>query len=438
MIWWVYNLVFPIVFACLLPHFILRMLRRGGYGCDFAQRFGRYQAAEAALLDAPGRPIWIQAVSVGELAVAFSFMEEIRRRDPSVRFVLTTNTSTGHMLALKKVQAPDVTLYFPMDVPWVIPDVLRRIRPAAVVLVENEMWPNLIRYARKQGIPSIMINGRISEHSFRGYQKIRFITRNLLPRIQWFCVQSAADRDRLLALGAPADRVEITGSAKYDLDPTPPTAIARAAAVLTKIGVKPGDPVLLGGSTWAGEEEALLDIFREARKAHPNLMLVLVPRHAERREEVLEEIRKRGMDVVQRSIFPDSATPPAKRPDVLLVDTTGELRGFYAAADVVFVGKSLTQVGGQNPIEPAKDGKPMVVGPHMENFPAISQDFLEARAYAQAKDADELKTLILRLLGDSAERIRLGRAAAALVARKAGATRLMATRVLAARIGSSA
>jgi 3-deoxy-D-manno-octulosonic-acid transferase len=432
-IWWIYNLVFPLAFACLLPHFIYRMLRRGGYGCDFSQRWGRYAAAEAIMLDAPGRPIWIQAVSVGELGVAFSFMEEVRRRIPSARFVVTTNTSTGHVLALKKIKAPDVTLYFPMDVPWVMPRVLRRIRPSAVVLIENEMWPNLIRYARKQGIPSIMINGRISEHSFKGYLKIRFITRRLLPQIHWFCVQSAADRDRLLALGAPPGRVEITGSAKYDIEATSPTAEVRARAVLQKIGVKPGDPVLVGGSTWTGEEEALLDVALAARKAHPRLMLVLVPRHAERRDEVLAEIRRRGMTVVQRSQFADGAAPIAPRPDVLLVDTTGELRGFYAAADLVFVGKSLTQTGGQNPIEPAKDGKPIVVGPHMENFPAIANDFLEARAYAQAQDAVALETLILKLLGDSAERERLGRAAAALVARKAGATRLMADRVLSAR-----
>ncbi len=433
MIWWLYNLLFPVAFAFLLPHFLLRMLRRGGYGRDFSQRFGRYGAAEAARLAAPGRPIWIQAVSVGELAVAFSFMDEVRRRDPAVRFVLTTNTSTGHALALKKIQAPDVTLYFPMDVPWVIPGALRRIRPSAVVLVENEMWPNLIRYARRQGIPTVMVNGRISEHSFRGYRKIRFITRRLLPQIHWFCAQSAVDRDRLLALGAPADRVEIAGSAKYDLEPTAPTAEARACALLAKIGVKPGHPVLVGGSTWAGEEEVLLDFYREAKPAYPGLMLVLVPRHAERRGEVLEEIRKRGLGVIQRSQFPDGAALPDKRPDVLLVDTTGELRGFYAAADVVFVGKSLTQTGGQNPIEPARDGKPVVVGPHMENFAAIARDFLEARAWAQAQDADELKAVLRLLLGNPAERARLGRAAAELVARQAGATRRMADRVLAAR-----
>lgn len=433
MIWWLYNLLFPVAFACLLPHFLLRMLRRGGYARDFAQRFAVYRADDARLLAAPGRPVWIQAVSVGELAVAFSFMEELRRRDPAIRFVLTTNTSTGHALALKKVRAPDVTLYFPMDVPGVVTRALRRIRPSAVVLVENEMWPNLIRYARKQGIPTILVNGRISAHSFKGYRKIRFITRRLLPQIHAFCVQSEADRDRLLALGAPADRVEIAGSAKYDLAPTAPTAEARARAVLAKIGVRPGDPVLVGGSTWDGEEEILLDFAREARPAHPRLMLVLVPRHAERRDDVLAEIRRHGMSVVQRSQFPDAAAPLAQRPDVLLVDTTGELRGFYAAADVVFVGKSLTQTGGQNPVEPAKDGKPVVVGPHMENFPVVAQDFLAANAYVQARDAADAKAILLRLLGDSAERARLGQAAADLVARKAGATRRMADRVLAAR-----
>ena len=434
MIWWIYNLLFPVAFACLLPHFLLRMLRRGGYARDFAQRFGRYGAAEAARLDAPGRPIWIQAVSVGELAVAFSFMAELRRRDPAVRFVLTTNTSTGHALALAKVKAPDVTLYFPMDVPGVVKRALRRIRPAAVVLIENELWPNLIRYARRQGIPTVLVNGRISEHSFRGYQKIKFITRRLLPEVHWFCVQTAADRDRLLALGAPADRLEVVGSAKYDIEATPPTAEVRARAVLAAVGVRSGEPVWVGGSTWAGEEEALLDAYRAAKARHPGLLLALVPRHAERRDEVLAAIRGRGLSVVQRSRFPDGAPPPAARPDVLLVDTTGELRGFYAAADLVFVGKSLTQTGGQNPIEPARDGKPILVGPHMENFAEVARDFREAGAWVQVADAAELAAAAERLLGDAAARERLGRAAADLVARKCGATPKMAARVLAARV----
>ncbi|MDR0994584.1 MAG: 3-deoxy-D-manno-octulosonic acid transferase [Verrucomicrobiota bacterium] len=437
MIWWVYNLVFPLVFAFMLPHFLWRMIRRGGYAHNFSQRFGRYGPEETALLDAPGRPIWIQAVSVGELAVAFSFMEEFRRRDPSVRFILTTNTSTGHALALKKIKAPDVTLYFPMDVPWVVPRVLRRFHPSAVVLVENEMWPNLIRYAGKQGIPSVMINGRISPHSYRGYRKIRLITRRLLPRIHWFCVQTEGDRDRLLALGAPPERVEVTGSAKYDIAPTPTAASARARSVLERLAVPANSLVWVGGSTWAGEEAALLDIYAEARWKHPGLFLVLVPRHAERRAEVLEEVAKRKMSVVQRSRFPDNAPAISVRPDVLLVDTTGELRGFYAVADLVFVGKSLTQTGGQNPIEPAKDGKAILVGPHMENFPVVSIDFLDAQAYRQAADAAGLRSVALELLDHPEERARLGAAARELVARKAGAIRLMVNRVQEAQITPS-
>ena len=431
MIWWIYNLIFPIVFLFLLPHFLLRMVRRGGYARDFSQRFGRYGRTESALLAAPGQPIWIQAVSVGELGIAFSFMDELRRRAPAVRFVITTNTSTGHALALKKIQAPDVTLYFPMDVPWVIPRALRRIRPAVIVLIENEMWPNLIRAAEKRGIPTIIVNGRISEHSFNGYRKIRFITRNLLPRIRWFCVQSEADRDRLLVLGAPPEKIEITGSAKYDLPATPPAATFRAQAVLAKLRPPDRRLILVGGSTWPGEEEFLADLYLAAKPKHPELLLALVPRHAERREAVLETLRARNLSIVQRSQFPDDAPPPAHPPDVLLVDTTGELRGFYANADLVFVGKSLTEIGGQNPIEPARDGKPIVVGPHMENFRVIAADFAAARAWVQARDAADLRHHLLHLLADAAERARLGQAAAALVSRNAGATRHMSERILA-------
>lgn len=434
MIWWLYNLVFPIAYALLLPHFFLRMWRRGGYRRDFCQRFARYRREAAALLDAPGRPVWIQAVSVGELAVAFSLMDELRRIDPAVRFVLTCNTSTGHALALQRLAPPDATLYFPMDVPGVMRRALDRIRPSAIVLVENEIWPNWIRCAGKRGIPAIMVNGRISAHSHKGYRKLRCFTRDLLPRIRWFCMQTDGDRDRLLDLGAPADRMEITGSAKYDISPTPPEARDRARAVLDRAGVGRGRRILVGGSTWDGEEAALLDFYARNRAAHPDWFLVLVPRHAERRAAVLEAIAARKLTVLQRSQFPDGAPAPAEIPDVLLVDTTGELRGFYAAADVVFVGKSLTQTGGQNPIEPARDGRPVVVGPHMENFPGISDDFARAGAWVQVKDAQELEAVLARLLSDPAECARLGSAAAALVDARAGATRRMAERIHALRI----
>jgi len=222
--------------------------------------------------------------------------------------------------------------------------------------------------------------------------------------------------------------MEITGSAKYDLEAISDAARDRAANVLTRLSLPVPPLVLLGGSTWPGEEAALLDIYRAAKPAHPNLLLVLVPRHAERREEVLREIADRNLSVIQRSQFPDDAPPCAAAPDVLLVDTTGELRGFYEWADVIFVGKSLTQTGGQNPVEPAYAQKAVVTGPHLENFPAIAADFLSANALVQAADTAALQSAILRLLGDSVERERLGSAAADLVRQKAGATRRMVER----------
>lgn len=431
MLWWFYNLLFPVVFLCLLPHYLARMLRRGGYAKDFAQRFGRYGGEAAARLAADGEAVWIQAVSVGELGVALTFMDALRAVRPGVRFVVTTNTSTGYALAQKRVAAPDVALYFPVDTPGVMRRVFRKIAPRAVVLVENEMWPNLIRRAGAEGVPVAMINGRISDHSFKGYRKLRFLTRRLLPGMALFCAQSRDDAEKLVALGAPAERVVETGSAKYDIAATDGASRERAARWVAALRPGGAAPVVVGGSTWPGEEEVLLDWAARAREKHPGLLLVLVPRHAERREEVLAAIAARGLSVAQRSrLNPDASDAPAGA-DVLLVDTTGELRGFYAVADAVFVGKSLTQRGGQNPIEPAKDGRAVVVGPHMENFGSVAGDFAEAGAWVQAPDAEALAATLDRWLDDPAERARIGRAAADLVARRSGATADMARRVAA-------
>ena len=432
LIWVLYNLLFPLVFLCLLPKYLIRMCRRGGYAADFAQRFARYSPSTAALLDAPGRPVWIQAVSVGEVGIALTYIAAAKKQRPDLRFVLTTNTSTAHAIAVKKLSAPDVVLYFPLDLPCVVRRVLARLRPAALVLVENEMWPNLIRQCAAASIPVHMVNGRISEHSYRGYRKLRFITRRLLPLMSTFSMQSRGDADRLVDLGAPAERVLVTGSAKYDLAPTPPSAREAATAYLHWISPAHG-PVVVAGSTWPGEEAILLDWLQSVLPAHPGTLLVLVPRHAERRAEVLAAIQSRHLPYVQKSItpMPPGAAPAAATPpSVLLADTTGELRGFYAAADIVFVGKSLTQTGGQNPIEPAVDARPVLVGPHMENFPAISGDFDAARAWYRAPDADALKRQLTQCLEQPGEAADTGRRAAELVAAHAGAITQMLARSL--------
>lgn len=418
MIWILYNILFPVGFLLLLPKFLLRMCRRGGYAVDFMQRLSCYRPAVRERLKEGGW-IWIQAVSVGEIFVAFRFMEVLRARHPKARFVLTTNTSTGHAIGRKRMDARDVLLYFPLDIPFIMRRVLNLLRPSCIVLVENEMWPNMVRGAQRRAIPVVLLNGRISAHSFKGYQKVRLFTRDLLPRITLFCAQSEADAERLRVLGAPKERVRVMGSAKYDVIQSDPEGERQAGLILRAAGLTPDVPLLLGASTWPGEEEALLNVFQELRGKDGPLNLCLAPRHMERREEVLRVIREAGLTCTRRSDLPEK--PPESPNDVLLLDSTGELKNFYAHADVIFVGKSLTQHGGQNPIEPAFYGKAVITGPNMENFPGIIEDFCDAQALIQVRDQAELREVLKKLLSDAELRRTTGARAGQLVRDKAGA-----------------
>lgn len=419
MIWFLYNVVFAIGFTAMLPWFLYRMVRRGGYAKHFLSRLGSYEPELLARL-AGGGFVWVHAVSVGEFHVARLFMNGLRARRPEVKFFLTVTTSTGYRLAASQITGSDVLAYFPADFPVVVRRVLKLVRPSALILVEKEMWPNLIRMAHARGLPVCLINGMVSERSHRRYRMIRPLTRRLLACIDTFCVQGEIDRDRLLDIGADPGRVHIVGTAKYDVAPSGQDGAEKARAVLAAAGA-PGDAqILLGGSTWAGEEEALLDVYGKLRSRFPKLLLVLVPRHAERRADVIREVEARGLVGVLKTEM-DKKAPAVPRLDVLIVDTTGELMSFYACADVVFVGKSLTQHGGQNVIEPAVYAKPIIVGPHLENFTVVSEDFTAAKAFVQVADTKGLEDAAARFLDDPELRAGYGRRAAQLVKDKAGA-----------------
>ena len=434
MLWVVYNILFPVGFLLLLPKFILRMCRRGGYAADFMQRFGRYESGVKSRL-ASGGWVWVQAVSVGEIFVAFRVMETIRERHPGVRFVLTTNTSTGYAIGRKRTDlSKDVLLYFPLDFPWIMRRVFNLLRPLAIILIENEMWPNMVRLAHRRDIPIVLVNGRISEHSFRGYQKLRVFTKDLLPRLFLFCAQSEGDAERLRALGAPASRIRVTGSAKYDVVQADPAGEQLAERLLRAAGLSPDVPLILGASTWPGEEAVLLKLFRELRAETGRLNLCLAPRHVERRDEVLRAIQDAGLTCLQRSALNENSPAPLQS-DVFLLDTTGELKNFYAHADVIFVGKSLTEHGGQNPIEPAFYGKPVITGPNMENFPGIIDDLVAAGALVQVKDASDLREVLRRMISDESFRRATGERAGRLVKSKGGA--LLNTVVLMEKMGVS-
>lgn len=424
MIWALYNCLFPVVFLCMLPRFLLRMRRRGGYRRGFLQRLGVYSAALATQLQSRRR-IWMHAVSVGEVFVALRFMEELRARRPGAAFVLTTNTSTGHAIAEKNLGADDILLYFPVDFPPIVRRVLRRLNPEALVLVEAEWWPNLVRQARRRGIPVMLLNGRLSDRSYRRYRKARFLTRRLLPMIDLLCVQGEEERRRFADLGADPARIRVMGSAKYDVAGAI-NGVIPAATLLERAGFGPDAQLLVGGSTWPGEEAVLLDIYRRLRASHPAARLALAPRHMERAGAVASEIEKHGLSLRRWSRAARGAAEAAGAPDVLLVDTTGELRHFYAAASVIFIGKSLCSHGGQNVIEAAVFAKPIIVGPHMENFRSVMADFLAAGALIQVPDRGCLELAIRELWRDDARRRKLGENARQVVQRKAGAIRTSA------------
>jgi len=425
MIWLIYNFLFPVLFLAMLPYFLFRMCRRGGYAKGFMQRLGIYDAGLKARINERTR-VWVHAVSVGETYVALRFMEEWRQLQPEIAFVMTVNTSTAHTLAAKALNKGDVLVYFPVDFSWVIRRVLDLIKPRMLVLTECEFWPNLIRLSKARGIPVLLINGRLSDRSFKGYYRYRWLFTPLLRMVDHLCVQGPQDRTRYLALGATPDRVQETGSAKYDVALKEPGNLAKATAILASARMAVGDQILLGGSTWPGEEEVLLDYFIQAKSRYPDLKLVLVPRHAERRDEVVSLIERRELKYVQRS--KGGAEGSVECPGVLLMDTTGELKHLYTVATVIFIGKSLTQHGGQNIIEPAVCGRPVVVGPNMENFIDIVREFKAAEALIQVGTEAELRQTFDQLLADGVLRKTLGERAAALVEKNRGSIKMTVAR----------
>jgi 3-deoxy-D-manno-octulosonic-acid transferase len=418
MVWLIYNLLFTLALMATLPYYFFRMGRRGGYRRGFGQRLGWYDK-ELRRKVAERHRIWVHAVSVGEVSVAQRFMDAWRQEHPDTAFVLSTTTSTAYALAGRSLNSEDVLVYFPVDFPPVLRAVISIIRPQMLVLTEGEWWPNLIRMIRSRAIPILLINGRMSQNSFRGYRRVRWFFSRVLRMVDLICVQSRQDADRLLNLGADPKSVHVTGSAKYDAAKQDPDSMRKALEILKAAGLAPADTFLLGGSTWPGEETILLEAYLRFKPVYPELHLILVPRHAERRNEVMSEVLSRGLRVVQRSRM-EGAAPPVEPPDVLLIDTIGELKHLFAVASVIFMGKSLTTHGGQNIIEPAAYRKPIVIGPYNENFTEVVSDFLSAGAVIQVQDSLALFDRLDQLLANRTMQLQYGDRAASLVEGKRG------------------
>ena len=415
-----YNILFVIFFVVTLPYYFMRMTRRGNWVDGFLQRFGIYDTKlKQALTNR--QVIWLHAVSVGEVNVCTQLIRALEPRLPNAKLVVSTTTTTGMGELKKKLPNHISKIYYPIDRKKYVARALASVKPGAVVLVEAEIWPNFIWRARNLHIPLFLVNARLSDRSYRGYKRFGFLFRRLFATFAGVGAQNEGDAARLRELGCRPEAIQVVGSLKFDaakLDERRPLDVA---AMLRQLGVPPRARLLVGGSTHAGEEGILAEIFLHLRERFPDLFLVLVPRHFERSREVGRELSARGVKFAYRSEITAQTQHDNGELQCLLVNTTGELRLFYERATVIFVGKSLTAEGGQNPIEPGALRKAMVFGPNMQNFADAVASFIARDGAVQVRDAAELETALAQLLSDEARRVRLGRNALQVVRENLGA-----------------
>jgi 3-deoxy-D-manno-octulosonic-acid transferase len=411
---WLYRLLFLPTLLVMGPSHIRRMRRRGDYARNFKQRLGSHTARPPTRAGVVR--IWLQAVSVGEMYAIAPLLEALCRE--GIEVCLTTTTSTGYRLALDRYARNVAEVaYFPIDWWPLSSRAWRRIRPDLVILMEGERWPEHVRQARRRAVPVLCINARVSDRGFARLRRFRPVARLVLGGIDRYLACSAQDAERLLALGVPAARVTATGSMKLDVH-IPLLEAGALARLRAELGLPPG-LLLLGSSTWKGEEEALVETLKRARSGGLACSLLIVPRHAERRFEIEQLLRGSGLRHHLRS---RGAAPGEV--DVCLADTTGELRQLTQLADLVFVGKSLPpHTEGQTPIEAAILGRPLMFGPGMSNFRAVSRELTALGAAVQVADGRALALEAGELLRDAGRREALAAAAAAWREANAGACR---------------
>jgi 3-deoxy-D-manno-octulosonic-acid transferase len=425
-----YRILTAVGMLLLAPYYALRGWRRGEPASALGERLGRVppeiMARAAASREADGSAsgaIWIHAVSVGEVLAAKPLAEGLQHRFPGHPVFVSTTTETGRRLARERLQSVDGIFYFPLD--WVIPvrRALRSIQPALVIVMETEIWPNFLREARRRNVPVIFANARISEKSFARFKRWEFLIgeffKQTLQDAELFLAQTPEDAARLREMGAPEDRVEVTGNLKYDGEP--PAASRFGAWLENQIRTQERWPVIVAGSVVAEEEQAVLAAYDIVQRQWRHALLVLAPRKPDRFDAAAGIAASAGWNVVRRSRL-DLHSPLDENADVLVLDSIGELAGIYALADAVFVGGSLVAAGGHNILEPAWFSKPPVFGRSMENFREMAAQFLAAKSGVEVSSGQELGKVWVQLIEDNAIRERMGKAARGLSERNRGAT----------------
>ncbi|HEX3799757.1 MAG TPA: 3-deoxy-D-manno-octulosonic acid transferase [Verrucomicrobiae bacterium] len=396
------------------------MWRRGNWRQDFNQRLGLYNNKVKQSVT-NRHVIWLHAVSVGEMNVCLQVIRALQPRMPNLKIVVSTTTTTG-MAELQKRLPPTIgKIYYPIDRQRYVGRALGSIHPNAIGLIESEIWPNFMWRARSLGKAVFLINARLSDRSYPRYKRFGFIFRPLFASFTAVGAQNESDAAKLRELGCQPDAVHVVGNLKFDAAGIPDNKTLDVPALLQQIGISTDAPILVAGSTHAGEERILAQQFLRLRKRFPNLVLILVPRHFERAREVAQELSNQRVKFMYRSEITAATHLAPGSVQCLLVNTTGELRYFYEYATIAFIGKSLTAKGGQNPIEPAALAKPVVFGPNMQNFSDVTKIFLAQDGAVQVRDAAELENVFADLLARPERREQLGRNAQKIVRENQGA-----------------
>jgi len=402
------------------PYILFKMLTSERHRSGLYQRFGIVSERTSKK---PG--IWIHGASVGEVITAKSIVEKIDREFPEWETFISTTTNTGYSVAKQNFSGKPI-FYFPVDLSWITRKVLRRIRPSCIILIELEIWPNFLVSVYEKNIPLIIVNGRISNKSFKAYRIISRISgafyNSLTNKMNTYCARTELDAQRFRDLGISSEQVFVTGTMKYDNIPTHTNENSKNE-LADLFRIKDNDLILIGGSTHEGEEEILLRIFERLSKTYPNLRLIIAPRHIERTRDVSRLIEKKGFTpVLKTSVDSSNYSWQNSKKEIILIDTVGDLEKIYALSDYVFVGKSLVPSGGQNMMEPAGLGKPVVFGPHVFNFKEEVDMLLRNEAAKMVETEDELCGTIEFFIKNPEAAKEMGLRAQGVVSEKRGAT----------------
>ena len=413
----IYNILMILVAVVGLPLFAFRFVRERRFRERLRHNLGFFSPETLSKVEGR-RPVWFQAASVGEVVAASSIIKEFKRQLPEIPVLISSGTASGYEMAQRIIPEADAIIFYPPDLPWLPGRIVERIQPRAYVPVETELWPNFLRAARRRSIPVVMVNGRIGERSVEHYRLMRRMFTKMLDTVIQFCMQSTIDAQYVIRLGADPHKVVVTGNTKYDHNYSSMTEKEKNA-YFSELGFGGPGPIIVAGSTHRGEEEILLEVLRTIRAKFPGAKLLIAPRDIPRSENIAELFRRQGFPAELRSRMPQVSDRPAVQ--VVVLDTIGELGRFYNLADLVFVGGSLAPHGGHNILEPAAQGKPIIVGPHMFNFKDTYALFSARNACVTVLDGTELARKTLEILADPALSGSMGREAAQIVRENRGA-----------------